>query len=260
MWGQRAKSVPTTTLSPKMTELWGYLTIRFLVLATDRFIVFIDDQLEVDWKTTQDWDCEQLKERGKHSAILNRAAAIEAADWDSSDEQKTLSLRRQIGEAIARCLDHDYANAEQMLDQAQSYRTGVLSAMRRKQAIEEQVQIKNVWKNCYDRWTVVHYVIGMTALLFSTLVASKPALLGATDSVFSFFAWLAALFTGILTFLTPDKKAGKYGRAWSVLNSQITRYNADETYTVNDVLEAYNQGESVISESAAPGQRRTRGS
>ena len=96
-------------------------------MATTEYIVFIDHALEVDWKTTSGWDHLNVGERDKFAAILNRAAEIESADWDDFDEQKTLNFKRQIGEAIARSLDGDFANAEKMLDKAEAYRAVTLT-------------------------------------------------------------------------------------------------------------------------------------
>ena len=71
----------------------------------------------------------------------------------------------------------------------------------------------------------------------------------------SLLAWLVATFTGLLTFLTPDKKADKYIRAWSILNSEVTRYNSDE---VDDVLGACQKGERIIFETASDDRRKSR--
>jgi len=103
----------------------------------------------------------------------------------------------------------------------------------------------------------VQYGIGIGAILLSTLVASKPVWLD--ERHISFFAWLVAAFTGLLTFLTPDKKADKYIRAWSVLNSEITRYHTDHSHTVEDVLDACRYGENVIHETLPPERRQSRG-
>jgi hypothetical protein len=62
-------------------------------------------------------------------------------------------------------------------------------------------------------------------------------------------AWLVALFTGLLTFLTPDKKADRYARASAILNAQITRYNTDLNLAVDEVLEAYTRGQAIIFDS-----------
>jgi hypothetical protein len=257
MWFKTKQRSPAV-LSPEMGKLWGYLRVRHLILATSGFIVFIDDALDIDWKTTSRWDQSHRKEDEKHSAVMNRAAALESGEWDHSDEKKTLNFRRQIAEAIACCLNYDYVNAQQMLDSATAYRDKALQEASRKRAIDTQVKIRDGWHRQYRVWTILHYAIGIAALFFSSLVASRPALLGMSDALVSFFAWLVALCTGLLTFLTPDKQADKYRRAWSILNNQTTRYFADETVKVDRILDACQQGESVIFEASARGAGKPR--
>jgi hypothetical protein len=94
--------------------------------------------------------------------------------------------------------------------------------------------------------------------LASTLVASRPVWLGLNENGVSLLAWLVATFTGLLTFLTPNKKADKYIRAWSILNSEVTRYNSDESCTVDDVLDACQKGERIIFETASDDRRKSR--
>lgn len=254
MWRRKSEVVVRSKLSPHLEGVWGFLSFRFLILATPEFIVFIDDALEVDWKTSPEWDQENPKDQQKHSMILNRARALESDDWDHSDKQQTLNLRNRIGEAIARCFESDYAGAEQMLDQAAAYRVSA----RRKHTISQYLKIRDSWKRSYICWSFVHYAIGTAAVLLSTLVAARPTLLGLkSDDVVSVFAWLVAALTGLLTFLTPDKKSDKYMRAWSTLNSQIVRYDSNERHTVNDVLDAYHRGEDIIFEKNERGRGRT---
>jgi hypothetical protein len=191
------------------------------------------------------------------SEIVSRATVVEARDWDYSDEQKTINFKRQIGEAIARAFDGNIRSATEMLDGAEEYRRSTLSAAKRREAIKDQVKLKDLWRRCFRGWTAVHYIIGISAILLSTLVASKPLWLA--EMQISFFAWIVAALTGLLTFLTPDKKADKYIRAWSALNSEITRYNANEARTVEDVLDAYNSGENIIHDTSPNERRRSRG-
>jgi hypothetical protein len=230
--------------------------IRYLILATTGFVVFLDDDLEIDWKSTTAWDDTHAHHRDQLSEVLTRAAELESGEWDGSDEQKTINLRRQIGEAIARGLEGNFVQANLMLNKADAYRTLMLNAARRKQAISTQFQINDEWRSCYKRWIAVHYTVGIAALILSTLVASRPVWIGFNENGISLLAWLVAVLTGLLTFLTPDKKADKYLRAWSSLNSAITRYNADESYTVNDVLDAYHKGENVIFQTSGNERRR----
>jgi len=256
MFGKRKKAWPTV-LSPHLREIWGFVPFRYLILATPGYIVYVDEELEVDWKSTPDWDEAHAAGRNDFDAILNRVASVESGDWDDSDEEKTVKFKRQIGEAIARGLDGNFQRATEMLDSAEEYRQSMLSAARRREAIRDQVKLKDSWRRCFRGWTAVHYLIGISAILLSTLVASKPVWL---DEIhISFFAWLVAAFTGLLTFLTPDKKADKYVRAWSVLNSEITRYNADQGHTVEDVLDACRYGENTIHETSPHERIKSRG-
>lgn len=250
------KKFTTSEMSPYLKKRWGFVKVRYLILATEGYIVFVDDALEVDWKSTQEWDRAQAANRSQFNDVLNRAASVEAGEWDNSDEEKTIKFKRQIGEAIARGLDGNFHSADEMLCSAEEYRRNTFSAMRRRDAIIDQVKIKNSWKRSFAGWSWVHYTIGICAILLSTLVASKPIWLD--ERQVSFFAWLVAAFTGLLTFLTPDKKADKYIRAWSVLNSEITRYNTNEEHTVEDVLDACHYGENIIHGTLPDGRGRSK--
>lgn len=237
-------------LSPHLRETWGYIRAHHLILATPDFIVYLDKTLDVDWKSTPAWDTAHKDQRKQLDEVLNRAAELETGDWDRSDVDITLSLKRQIGEAIARGLNGNIPQARQMLDKAEAYRARVTNDFRRNKAIKDQVKIKDEWRGYYRRWIAIHYTVGIGALFLSTLVASKPTWMGLGEQWIGAFAWLAAVFTGLLTFLKPEKKAGKYSRAWSILNSQITLYNSDTEYTVSDVLKACNKGENIIFETS----------
>jgi hypothetical protein len=244
-----AGSKPRAPLSPRLEDLWGFLNFPHLVSATDDYIVFLDDVLEIEWKTTDQWDKSNPKDAQLHNAIFDRATTLEYGDWDGTEPATKLNFKRRIGDAIARCLEGDYDSAQRMLDSAENYKREV--SERRLLAIDEQIRIKDEWRTYFKRWNLTHYFIGIAALLFSTLVASKPETLGFGDSAYRLLAWLVAFLTGVLTLLTPDKKAGKYNSAWSLLSSQITRYKADKSYTVNDVLDAYQQGQDIITGTSA---------
>ena len=81
---QMAKVTDSQPLSPQLREIWGFVSYRYLILATLNFIVFIDNELDVDWKTTTKYD-EDNKQNAIHWArIVDRAAILEGADRDNS--------------------------------------------------------------------------------------------------------------------------------------------------------------------------------
>jgi hypothetical protein len=240
-------------LSPHLQEIWGFVRFKFLVLATDDFIVFIDDELDIDWKTRPEYDESNKDHRNNVSKILNQAAALEAADWDTSNVKKTIYFKRQIGEAIARAFEGRFDQAQEMLGFAETRRLEELE--RRIGAIHDHIKVKEQWLKCRKLWTALHYLIGILAIAFSSIAASKTDALGLSPTVVAWCAWLTVLCTALLTFLSAERKSNKYARAWSILNNQIARYKADYQIQLKDVLEAYTQGENIIFESDANAPR-----
>jgi hypothetical protein len=246
-----AKANEPNALSPDLERLWGFLEYRYLILATLNFIVFIDDELDVDWKTTAKYDEDNKHNNAHWVRIINRAAALEAADRHESSEKRTLNFKRQIGEALARALQGHYDKAEEMLQVAEQCRLDEME--RRKNAIKEQISVKDHWLKCRRTWTTIHYIymIGIAALLFSSLAASKTEALGLTTTMTAWFSWLTVMCTAMLAFLSPERKSNKYARAWSVLSNKIARYQVDYQVRLRDVVESYNQGENIIFETEA---------
>jgi hypothetical protein len=254
---------PSPKLSKHLAEVWGHVPIHYLVLATQGFLVYLDEELDIEWKTTPDWDLGNPADPKRHRSIINRVAELEAGQWDYSDPRRTRNYKRQLAEVLACSFHNDYDNAEQMLVRVENYRSDVLKL--RDESIAEQLDARNDWKSHSEHWTILHYGIGTAALLFSTLSAARPSILGLNDQDFQLAAWLVAFLTGLLTFLNPEKKASRYRRAWVLLNNQISRYKSDKSYLLEPVLKAHIEGENLISETtdkisdgtARPSKRRT---
>jgi|SRR6266404_2530772 len=118
-------------------------------------------------------------------------------------------------------------------------------------SIKEQIAIKQFWKGYLVFWYCIHYLLGVSALLLSVTVAAKPFVIVAGSPLYGTLSWLLAIVTGLIAFLNPEQLGNRYQRAFRILSSEITRYLADTTYTVNNVLDAYNRGEDIIHQSAA---------
>lgn len=102
---------------------WPGLPIKYLVLATDDYIVFIDSENDLDWKTTDEFDEKQFEndDQKKYNKIVNEIANIESIPCDNLDEKIVLNFKRQIGEALVRNFDRDFENAQKMLELAKDY-------------------------------------------------------------------------------------------------------------------------------------------
>ncbi|SOE97685.1 hypothetical protein SAMN05414139_10835 [Burkholderia sp. D7] len=75
-------------------------TIEDLTLCTDDFIVYVATDLSVQWRTNDN------HVTPKHCGdVLNRVSSLEIRSQFVHDRATLLSIRRQIAEGLARCLD-----------------------------------------------------------------------------------------------------------------------------------------------------------
>ena len=75
------KAIPSNEIGihldgERSKNAWLDVKFKYLILADRGFIVFIDDEIDLDWKTTDEYDrslkSEILYQRGLHAAILTR--------------------------------------------------------------------------------------------------------------------------------------------------------------------------------------------
>jgi hypothetical protein len=100
---------------------WPDCDIDYLIIDAGDFVVFIDHELDLDWKTTAKYDKIGPTDAAKHNEMLNYVAALECIPNNHHDRSVRLNFKRMIGEGVARSLDHDYAAASTMLDRAAAY-------------------------------------------------------------------------------------------------------------------------------------------
>ena len=106
---------------PEWMSRWSHLKCKYLVFANERFIVYIDEDIDVDWETGEEYIELGPEEQKVENEILNDAATIETVPCDHLHPDIKLKFKRLIGEAIARCLSHDHRNARKMLAVANAY-------------------------------------------------------------------------------------------------------------------------------------------
>jgi len=101
---------------------WGTLYVRHLIYESEKsFIVFLDKNIDVDWKTSDSYDEKGPQDPKKHNEVLNRAATIECIPNEHHSNSIRVNFKRMIGEGVARSLCHDYDNAERVLGKAENY-------------------------------------------------------------------------------------------------------------------------------------------
>jgi hypothetical protein len=126
--------------------------------------------------------------------------------------------------------------------------------MDRAEPVAEQHKVSATWYRLSQFWHATNYTLGLMTIILSALIASKPPILHWSDDIYTSVAYLLTVSAAMFAYLRPGERADKYRRAWTLLSSQLARYKADETYSVNQVLDARFAAEAMISPSpgAAP--------
>ena len=122
----------------------------------------------------------------------------------------------------------------------------------RTQAAAQYVTISSEWRGYFQKWNAGYYVLGLLLLLFSIAASAKQV--GISDDWASTFSLMVVVLAAVIGFLKPEDKASRYRQAWSLLQTQLSRFRFDQTYTLNDVIRAYEQGESIIHQTPAAPQ------
>ncbi len=108
---------------PKVTrEPWGEIDLQHLVYELENsFIVFIDDDDDVDWKTKDAYVTANQAKFDASLPVINAAANTESLPCSNLGPHNKLKFKRLVGEAIARGLSFDTVRAEQMTAYARDY-------------------------------------------------------------------------------------------------------------------------------------------
>src|SRR5215831_11619636 len=124
---REGRHFPESRSTTKLSDTWSGLKeeVHYLVYFSDEFIVYIDHDLDIEWKTTEALD-KSFDEKGddiksKHYNVLMQAAAAETMPTDGLDYQQVLRFKRLIGEAIACSLVLEFDNALSTIGFARDY-------------------------------------------------------------------------------------------------------------------------------------------
>lgn len=113
------------TANRQYKDLWPDHRIGYLIKSTDRYIVYIDIEGDIDWATSDQYDAVERElsafDLKKWNAVENDAAILEATPSTGLSPQTCRQFKRLVGEALVCALEFDYASARNMLAEAQSF-------------------------------------------------------------------------------------------------------------------------------------------
>ncbi len=114
---------------------------------------------------------------------------------------------------------------------------------------EEISQLHSAWDWYFRTWRVVQYCLGIGGAISAITVASQPKFLSAVPHLMDVLAWISAICITLITFLMPSRRANAYVNAWRLLTDACNRYKLDDTYPVQELLNAVREGEKIIAAS-----------
>lgn len=104
---------------------WPNLPVKYLIISTGDYIVFIDNENDLDWKTSDRFDPQPKKpeEKKEYYSVKNEIDSAESTPINQLNEKVFISFKRQLGEALVRAFEGDYYNASKMTKLAQAFIT-----------------------------------------------------------------------------------------------------------------------------------------
>lgn len=158
-----------TTTEPVQPELSSHYSLKEgdidlelnkriaeVILCTENFIVYLDDDKYIQWKTTDSHKaCEHFGE------VLNLVSLLEARSRFVDNSEILHSIRRQIAEGLARCLD----------GQKKDYSMNIF------QEVEKEIKARN--KETSWRWyfNTAYWITLICVVLFVGFWLSREAII-----------------------------------------------------------------------------------
>lgn len=104
----------------------------------------------------------------------------------------------------------------------------------------------DIWFNSYIFWAIAHYALGLTSVVLAVLAGTNRVPSASSKAKLALGAALAA---ATLTFFNPATHAKAYHQAWQGLDSELRKFNEQDTKTKESCLNiAIDNGEKLIKE------------
>ena len=102
---------------------WPGLPIGYLIISTKDYIVFLDHENDIDWKTSDAFDAkvQTPQEKKEYYLTKNEIDSAENIPTNHLEKKVIIGFKRLLGEALVRAFECDNENARKMVKLAQDY-------------------------------------------------------------------------------------------------------------------------------------------
>ena len=101
------------------------------------------------------------------------------------------------------------------------------------------------WFKHFKFWRHTYFTVGTAGAVVSALAATQ---LAQKTPYGAYLAVLASICFAFLGFTRPERKYFQYVRAWRVLDIACQRYQYEDKFTIEQLIDALQQGEQLIAE------------
>lgn len=105
------------------------------------------------------------------------------------------------------------------------------------------------WFLRYRVWTVIHYGLGLLSVVLSVVAVAYKS---ASSTTRSTLVLLAAVASGVLTFLNPLPNAKAFHQAWQLLDNAVLNHRVTTTSNDADLVQAIREGEKILDDAGVP--------
>jgi len=192
---------------PDYQSKWPDVEVSHLIISTDDYIVCLDKDLDVDWKTSDKYDEEGHEDDVQFHNILNNVALLESSPQHHLNNVNKKSFRRMLGESVARALANDYKNAESILEKAQNF------------LVNRSREKSRMWYlTTSATFTLVMIAVAVAFFLY-VIKFKLDSGISIYDLVFSFVGGTVGAFTSITLRLGQSNVEADAGACLHVLES-----------------------------------------
>ena len=169
-----------------------------IIRITNKYIVYIDKQNNIDWETTEAYDLtKKEKEKIESEKAISHCTITERKPTGGLSNEAILSFKTIVGEAIVNCLEGNYEGTYEILEQADEFR------------VDRVIEKSREWRLVFT--TLIAAVIIFIAILINT---KKIQIWGELLPYISLGAWAVAGACLSMILRSGNLKNASYAGKW----------------------------------------------
>ncbi|MFI5297729.1 MAG: hypothetical protein ACHREM_06475 [Polyangiales bacterium] len=217
----------------------------------DDFIVGLDDELDVDWQTSDAFDIRRGADphRTLEAKVTNRVIELQALPMSGFDDRDVIAFRRGVAEGLVQALQGQFDSANNVLDSAKSTYDATVQRVTK---IDSQLTAR--YEAQVKTWQGLGTALRVAQVLLGTIGIVAQIAATAANRVHDDGSWanarmacsvIAAVAVGVLYAFGIGPKSNRYGEAWRLLRVELDRFAAGQR-SRDDLISAYELGERRI--------------